>query len=50
MFNSKLQANKPIIYYHQVLKDIKILLLYGNDDWNPLKHAQEVEKLLIVYS
>lgn len=41
-FNKNLQAFKPLTYYSEFLKGIKILVLYGGDDWCPKSHAEDV--------
>lgn len=41
-FNKNLQAYKPINYFSEILKEKKILILYGKDDWSPVSHAEEV--------
>lgn len=46
-FNGSIQAYKPVIYYYELLEKVKIDFIYGDRDWNPLDHAEEVS--LIIY-
>lgn len=41
-FNSSIQAYKPICYYFECFKDMKVDFIYGDSDWNPVQHAEEV--------
>ena len=41
-FNVSIQPFKPIIYFYEVLKDIKIDFIYGDNDWNPIDHSEDV--------
>jgi len=45
-FDKNLRAYKPLTFYYENLKDTKILILYGDVDWSPIKHAEELQKLL----
>jgi len=45
-FDKNLRAYKPITYSYELLKDTKILFLYGDRDWCPIKHAQDLQRLL----
>jgi len=45
-FDKNLRAFKPITYYAEFLKDVKILFLYGDIDWCPSRHAQDLRDLI----
>jgi len=44
-FDKNLRAFKPLTYYYEFLKDIKILFLYGDVDWCPTRHALDLKEL-----
>lgn len=41
-FNGTIQSYKPIIYYYEFFEKVKIDFIYGDRDWNPVDHAEEV--------
>lgn len=41
-FNKHLQAYQPVTAFCDYLKYKKILIIYGEDDWSPISHAQDV--------
>ncbi len=41
-FNKHLQAFQPITAFSDYLKSKKILIIYGEEDWSPISHAEEV--------
>ncbi len=45
LFNWKLQPFKPLIYYYEILEKLKIDFIYGDSDWNPYEHAEDVSLL-----
>jgi pimeloyl-ACP methyl ester carboxylesterase len=45
LFDKNLQANKPLNIYHDELKDVDILILYGDRDWCPAKHGEEFKNM-----
>lgn len=45
-FNGHIQAYKPICFYYETLENIKIDFIYGDADWNPIEHAEELKRLL----
>jgi pimeloyl-ACP methyl ester carboxylesterase len=45
-FNKNIQPYKPIIYHYDVLQGKKILMLYGDRDWVPMKPAEEMQRVL----
>jgi pimeloyl-ACP methyl ester carboxylesterase len=45
-FNKNLQPYKPIVYHYDVLIEKKILMLYGDRDWVPMKPAEEMQRVL----
>jgi hypothetical protein len=44
-FDRNLQPYKPITFYCEKLKDIRILILYGDKDWSPRSQAEDVKIL-----
>lgn len=45
-FNGNIQAYKPVCFYYESFEKIKIDFIYGDSDWNPIEHAEELKKLL----
>lgn len=43
-FNKHLQAYQPITAFSEFLKSKKVLIVYGELDWSPISHAEEVLK------
>ena len=41
-FNKHLQAYQPITAFSEYLKHKKILIIYGEEDWSPVSHAEDV--------
>jgi hypothetical protein len=48
-FNGSIQAYKPIIYYYECFENIKIDFIYGDRDWNPIDHAEEVNFVILIF-
>jgi len=44
-FNKHLQAYQPITEFSEYLRSKKILIIYGEEDWSPISHAEEVNNL-----
>ena len=42
LFDRNLQPYKPITFLYELLKDINILILYGDNDWSPRSQAEDV--------
>lgn len=47
-FNKHLQAYEPITAFSEFLKSKKILIVYGEEDWSPISHAEEVCRYFII--
>ncbi len=41
-FNKNIRAYKPITYYYESLKDLKIQIQYGDRDWCPVQQGEDV--------
>ncbi len=41
-FDRNLQPYKPITFCYELLKEIPILVLYGDGDWSPRSQAEDV--------
>ena len=48
MFDKDLRAYKTMTQNYKKLENLKILCFYGDHDWNPKQHAEDV--LFYVYS
>lgn len=44
-FNKNLQAYQPITGFSDYLKEKHVLVIYGNEDWSPVSHAEDVNIL-----
>ena len=45
-FNKNIQPYKPITYHYELLINKKVLILFGEHDWVPIKQAEDLKKLL----
>ena len=41
-FNKNLQAFQPITEFSDFLKHKNVLIIYGDEDWSPVSHAEDV--------
>lgn len=45
-FNKNLQAYQPVTAFSDYLKEKKILVIYGLEDWSPVSHAEDVKDFI----
>ncbi len=48
-FDKNLRAYKPLSHYSELLKDTNIHVLYGDSDWCPKEHAEDVIYLRLIF-
>jgi len=44
-FDKNLRAFKPLTFYYDIIQDLRILVLYGDVDWCPVKQSMDLKDL-----